>query len=636
MNAKTKLATVLLLLCLYSATGVIAQTTGSFETTISFMSAPRAVSMYVPTTYTSATPHKLMICLHGLGDTCTNYRTGLIVSAAWGTNIPNTIFMCPEAYNRNWDYFYPTGDEAIIQACIDSARAWYNIDTTEIVLQGFSLGGRAALRYGLDNYNKFKGLLLNTPAVQGVKEALNGGTYNFNYANASHIPIFMTHGATDLIYTGPVDSTFEQLVLQDGIVRFRDYPGLGHALPPIAGMLDFSTFFTSPNAPGYDLNVLKPVIAAKSCVTSLPASCLVRNTGANTIHSIALDFSTSSGTYAATWTGTLAPYQHAFVTIPSVTGIAGANTLSVTVTSLESGVTDTITHNNSAAAPFNVQTSGLPLPYFEGFETATFPPANWTAYTAGDAYAQWDLDNDVKKTGTGSMYAFNTILIFDNSGRSDEVAMPVIDLTSGVNPRLTFDLSYNYHHYTPPYLVDTVFADTLSIMVSTDCGDTYTTVYKKGGMDLTTFSMPILNPTSIGADFIDPTASDWRTEDVDLSSYTTHDKVIIKFSYKSALGGSINIDNVGVANSTSVKEVHKTTTAIFPNPASNLVNVATDNEPIVAVSITDIAGKQVKQVNGNGGNNAVINTTDLADGVYTIKVVTPASATAHNLVVTHQ
>eukprot|EP01030_Chromulinospumella_sphaerica_P034464 gene34464-biopygen16085 len=99
-------------------------------------------------------------------------------------------------------------------------------------------------------------------------------------------------------------------------------------------------------------------------------------------------------------------------------------------------------------------------------------------------------------------------------------------------------------------------------MVSTDCGDNFTTVYKKGGSELATFPSPILNATSIPASFIDPGADNWRNEDVDLNAYKTFDKVIVKFSYKSSLGGSINIDNVRVEPAASGKDMMVNTSSL--------------------------------------------------------------------------
>jgi len=612
-----------------------AQHTGSYDTTVTFMSAPRAVSVYVPTTYSPTTAYRLMVCLHGLGDTCTNYRTALMTSLGWAANIPNTIFVCPEAANRNADYYYPTGGEGIIQKAIDFAMETYHIDTANVVLQGFSLGGRAALRYGLNNYADFKGLLLNTPAVQGVKEAINGGAYTFNYANASHIPVYITHGADDVIYTGPIDSMYIQMVLNDGKTYLKDFPGVAHTIPPIAGFLNFIPFFDDPKSPGPDMDVALAMIKKQNCVTSVTPSCIIRNTGNVDLHSAKFTYGSGAATATYAWSGTLAPYQHAVVTLPPFVSPTGGRSLSIAVDTLDAGVADTFTANNTAAADYNVQTSGLTTPITEGFESATFPPANWVAFGAGDIYAEWDRDETIAKTGVASMYAFNTILIFDNAGRVNEVAAPLLDLTATTNPHLNFDVAFNYHHYTPPVATfDSTFADTLSVMVSTDCGDNFTTIYKKGGSELATFPSPILNATSIPASFINPGADNWRNEDVDLNAYRTFDKVILKFSYKSSLGGSINIDNVRVGEAiVSVNDIAPTAPSLYPNPASDVVRISSP-AAITSVVISDMTGRIVAQP-AVSARDMMVNTSSLANGMYLFRISTADGTYTEKVAVSH-
>lgn len=623
---------MVLYLCSIRAT---AQHTGSYDTTVTFMSAPRAVSVYVPTTYDPATAYRLMVCLHGLGDTCSNYRNALMTSLGWATNIPNTIFVCPEAANRNADYFYPAGGEGIIQEAIDFAMETYHIDTANVVLQGFSLGGRAALRYGLDNYADFKGLLLNTPAVQGVKEAINGGAYTFNYANASQIPVYITHGADDLIYTGPIDSMYIQMVLNNGKTYLKHFPGVAHTIPPIAGFLNFIQFLNDPKSPGPDMDVALAMIKKQNCVTSVTPSCIIRNRGNVDLHSAKLTYGSGTATASYTWTGTLAPFQHAVVTLPPFVSPTGGRTFTVSVDTLEASVADTFTVNNSAATTYNVQTTGLIVPITEGFEATTFPPANWVTTSAGDIYAEWDRDDAVSKTGLASIYAFNTILLFDNAGRKNEIATPLLDLTATTNPHLNFDLAFNYHHYTPPVATfDSTFADTLTVMVSTDCGDNFTTLYKKGGSELATFPSPITNATTIPASFIDPAADNWRNEDVDLNAFKAFDKVIVKFSYKSSLGGSINIDNVRVGEYiVSVNEVTSTAPALYPNPATDMVRISSP-ATITSVTISDMTGRTVAEP-AAGGKDITVNTSALVNGMYLFRITTADGTYTQKVTINH-
>lgn len=632
----TKLALAFTCLALNSTLSV-AQSIGSYDTTITFLSSPRAVSMYVPTTYTPTTAYNLMICLHGLGDTCRDYRNALTGSLGWNTAMPNTIFICPEAATRNSDYFFPAGNEAIIQACIDFTKNTYNIDTNEIVLQGFSLGGRAALRYALNNPNKFKGLLLNTPAIQGVKQAINGTDYPFTYTNAPQIPTYITFGETDVIYTGAIDTTYLQLVRNNGVVRYKKFPSLGHTIPPYTGMNDFLSFFNTPSHPGLDVDVVTAMSTPRSCATSITPSCIIRNTGTTTITAANLSYNAGAGASSYTWSGSLAPFEHAVVALPAITTTSGNITLSVTATTLNGSIADTVTSNNSALRPVVIQPTALTLPYTEGFDGTTYPPANWVAMPAGDVHAQWDRDSDVKRTGAASIYAFNTILIFDNSSRTDEIASPVFNLSGSSNPYLSFDVSYNYHKYTPPYLtVDSSFADTLSIMASTDCGATYTTIYKKGGAELASFAQPILNPLSIPACFTDPADSNWRTENISLSSFTTATSTLFKFSYKSALGGCINIDNMRVGEGpVKVQNTISAKATIYPNPASNHLFISTPS-PLTSITITDMSGRMVSSEEQLNKTNHTLDVSTLSSGLYLLHcTLQDGSSLTEKISVTH-
>ncbi len=632
---KNYVMAVMLLIGILFSNANYAQTTGSFNDSVMFMSQQRLLSLYVPTTYNASNPYRLMVCLHGLGDNCANYRNSLVGGLAWGANISNTIFVCPEGYNVNTDYYYPAGDEAIIQVSIDYARQHYNIDTTDIILQGFSLGGRAALRYGLDNYSKFKGLLLNTPAVQGVKEAINAGGYNYTYANASHIPIYITHGETDIAYEAPIDSSYKEMVLNDGIVRYFQFPGLGHAIPPIAQIINFIPYFDSPTVVNYDADLVELNIAQRACVTSVPAACLLRNTGLDTIHSVTLHYTVNANNYTYTWNGTLASFQHAIVSLPVVNVPAGNQTLDVAIDTINASIADTITSNNAKIAPCQVVTQGTVLPLFEGFEVSV-PPTNWVQYLAGDFYSPWFQDSTVMKTGYASMGAANTILLFDNAGRKEDIASPIMDLTSVANPNLRFDVAYNYHHYAPPVLtIDTIFADTLEVLISTDCGSTNTVLYKKGGTQLATFANPILNPTNLQAIFIAPADSNWRTEFIDLSSYGTYNEAILTFRYISALGGSVYIDNVNFSNTPlGISKLRTNNFRLYPNPANNIVNINTGDEAISNVEVIDMAGKLVIGIDNTGGGSELnVNTSAMAAGAYIFRIYSEHSVQTSKVII---
>lgn len=617
---------VLCLLLSFSSSALFAQRTGSYDTTISFMGSNRALSVYVPPSYNPAIKYRLIVGLHGLGDTCTNYRNALMVTMGWGTGLGNTIFVFPEAANRNADFYQPTGGEAIIPQSIAFAMSQYRIDSQNVVLQGFSLGGRAALRYGLDHPGDFKGLLLNTPAVQGVKEAVNGHaqSYAFNYANAPQIPIFITLGDQDVTYQSPLDSTYEQLVLHDGPVRFTVVAGMGHQVPTLPLIQSAFPFFSFPAHAGADAEAVQVYASPWVCNTSNASpSLLIRNNGRDTLHQIRYQYTLGSSMQLRSWTGTLAPFQHAILPLNVMNAAPADNIISVQIDSLNGNLADTVLGNNSLTGSFYLPAAPLSS-LNEGFEGSDFPPPGWTLLQSGDFYTAWEQDNSIALTGSNSATAFNTILIFDNLSRADALVTPPVNVAAMNAPLLSFDVSFSYDRYTPPYFTaDVDFADTLEVLASTDCGSHFSSIYRKGGAELATFANPVINPLNLNSLFPVPADSNWRHETIDLNAWkTSGSPVIFKFNYISGLGGAINIDNVYVGANTAVAEVKKNVPVVAPNPAHDLLWVSLENASLIRLELYDMSGRILLQklASGQGQHQLQLSTADLPEGLYLLHI----------------
>jgi pimeloyl-ACP methyl ester carboxylesterase len=615
---------VLLLLTGFSTT-LYAQT-GPFKVNIDFMGMPRQLSFFVPTNYDSTKAYKLMVGLHGLGDNSENYRNGLISSLHFDTVFKNTIFVFPEASTVNSDFYVPAGSEEIINESIKYARSKYNIDEDNIMLQGFSLGGRAALRFGLDNPTKFKGLLLNTPAVQGIKETGNRSLskYTFNYANAPQIPIYITIGRQDAFYSNIADSVFIQLVRHNGKVHLQPFGTMAHNVPQAATLMNVIPFFDMPAKENLDLEFIKASVPKQTCNATVNATVLMRNTGKNPIKSVFF-VAISPPATEYNWTGSLKSFEYAEFTIPGIPAKEGTNLVDFYVSAIVDENNDTIYKDYDTSFSFIKSSNGKALPFSEDFEGKTFPPAGWSLNKSGEAYAEWDHSSNAGKN-FGAAFTVNTILLFDNAGNRDELVSPVLDLSSLPKPNLRFNVAYNYHQYTPPYTsVDTVFADTLEVLISTDCGNSFSSIYKKGGKDLATFSKPMKNITSLGGLLNTPRDTNWRYEAIDLSGFAaTGNEAIIKFSYISAMGGIIYLDNVLVGNaSLGITEEDKSELKIYPNPANNIIYISHTNAPVKLVEIADISGRIVQAQNNPQGNTTLsVNTSGLKAGVYMVKVQT--------------
>ncbi len=72
---------------------------------------------------------------------------------------------------------------------------------------------------------------------------------------------------------------------------------------------------------------------------------------------------------------------------------------------------------------------------------------------------------------------------------------------------------------------------------------------------------------------------------------------------------------INVVEGTASVEDFASNFSVYPNPATNVINVANSADVINNVTITDLNGRTVKQVT-SGVNEAQINISDLAQGVY--------------------
>lgn len=73
--------------------------------------------------------------------------------------------------------------------------------------------------------------------------------------------------------------------------------------------------------------------------------------------------------------------------------------------------------------------------------------------------------------------------------------------------------------------------------------------------------------------------------------------------------------------------------SVFPNPASNVINVAnTGNVLVNAIQITDLNGRTVKSVKFNGVAEAQVNVSDLANGMYMMTVTSDKGSMTQKIV----
>lgn len=202
---------------------------------------------------------------------------------------------------------------------------------------------------------------------------------------------------------------------------------------------------------------------------------------------------------------------------------AASGTYNVSLT-----VSDGVTSNTYSQTAY-INTNGAVLPFSEGFEGTANPPLGWKNVDNSTLGVAWAKNFSVGGYGSSPSSMMFDNYSWNNPGELDELQTKRLSFVGSTNPKLYFDVAYQ---------VFSGYSDTLSVLISTDCGATWATVYKKGGTILSTAG-------SGGNNFV-PAASEWRTDTVSLSAYAGLSNVILAFQNKNGYGNKLYLDNINV------------------------------------------------------------------------------------------
>jgi hypothetical protein len=98
-------------------------------------------------------------------------------------------------------------------------------------------------------------------------------------------------------------------------------------------------------------------------------------------------------------------------------------------------------------------------------------------------------------------------------------------------------------------------------------------------------------------------------------------------------GSDYSVDRITVSEETAaVKNNTRSEFSVYPNPASNVVNVSNIDALVNNVALTDLNGRTVKTVKFNGVSDAQVNIADLASGVYLMTISSDRGTTIKKVV----
>jgi hypothetical protein len=317
------------------------------------------------------------------------------------------------------------------------------------------------------------------------------------------------------------------------------------------------------------------------------------------------------------WTGKLARNKTAEVIFPSATVSSGKSNLMIIVSSVNNNIDQNIL-NDSARSTYQLLTP-LALPLKEGF-TDVASQIQWP--TSGtQAEFNWTKVN-VGSIDAGSIVAVN----YNKVPYKAAVYTPLLSTTGADSIFAFFDIAASYTD---------VNSDTLSVAVSTDCGQSWVQLYKKWGNELST-----RNPINTSP-FIPQSQNDWRNEKIDLTPYSfKKENFMLRFQNNGNGANNLYIDNIRITGLSLPDKLKQKGYQLLPNPADRSFDIKFYPFAIglKSIRLINIEGKVVYQLNPPPGSNWQswkIETGQLPEGIYLVVLNLNDSVITEKIFISH-
>ena len=309
-----------------------------------------------------------------------------------------------------------------------------------------------------------------------------------------------------------------------------------------------------------------------------------------------------------TYSGTLTSGQQVTFDFAEPLTISSSGTYTLTVSVDLPG--DENQNNNTDSLTFYAATEATQLDFEEPFDVNGMPPPGWNILNPDNDDTWVERNNITGSDGSQTVTAYIDNFSYNAAGEEDIIATEYFDLVSANSAQLDFDLAKAQFSSS--------FSDAFRVDVSIDCGASFTQIYYKDGLELSTLSgyeAGNWTPTS---------ASDWRTETIDLAPYLG-EYVQFRFVDINGYGNSTFIDNINVRGNLSVAKENLNNIRMYPNPAKGEVFINFKNVLLDDVSLTlfNSIGQRlhyISEAEMAGKTQTVLNVSGYASGVYFVKI----------------
>ncbi|MCX6286893.1 MAG: T9SS type A sorting domain-containing protein [Bacteroidetes bacterium] len=295
-------------------------------------------------------------------------------------------------------------------------------------------------------------------------------------------------------------------------------------------------------------------LAPVQCFDSLKfAEFYFTNTGTQPLTSCRLGYAVDTGPYnTKTWTGYLGPGVTTEITIP--TTYIGNGMHSIHLRADYPGYQFLFPSRMTAYVnSLSVQQTAILPPLHEYFLNPGFPFPGWAVYNQSKSGTTWKWVNFPMDTTSFLLGALQLRWFIMTGGTVNELYLPAMNVSAKSSLMLTFDMVYASF--------GDLSHDTLKVLVSSDCGQTWNTVFSGQGSEIFTHTMDQFEWTGWL-----PDTNTWARHTVELSSFIGSGKLLIKFRAISNYGNDLYLRNIFVGSNLGIKPLTSSAFTIYPNP----------------------------------------------------------------------
>jgi len=307
------------------------------------------------------------------------------------------------------------------------------------------------------------------------------------------------------------------------------------------------------------------------------------------------------------------------LSLPVGTTTIGTHVLTVFTTD-PNGAADEVTSNDTLRKTFAVY-EPVATPISENFENTAFPTPNWGVQnvTGGTTFQR---ATNAAQSGRGSI-VINNSDSRNSNGAIDYFISPIVSNFSTFDSmHVDFDLAYRPGVRYPG---STVFQlDTLELMATKDCGQTFISVWKSWGDKLQTLNDPNYATNTL---FTPRNSNEWKKVRVYLSPFVGSDNFQLYFTMIGNRQNSLWMDNININSTKLSQRLKDQGYLIYPNPfnGSFLIHHSAVEPPVdlQAVQIFNPAGQLVwdKRYNGTAERRINVDLSSKARGLYILKMM---------------